>query len=120
MKPIHVLLFGLSLTLANSALANSGIDKSLIAKANQGDKVAQADLGLAYFKSQDYTRAKQYFELAAAQGNAKAQYNLGVFYDEGYGVRQNHRTAKKWFSKACNNGEKKGCDDYRKLQQRGY
>ena len=37
---------------------------------------------------QDYTQAVQWFRKAAEQGDAKAQYNLGVAYDNGHGVRQ--------------------------------
>ena len=35
---------------------------------------------------QDYKEALKWFRLAAAQGDAKAQYNLGVMYDNGEGV----------------------------------
>ena len=57
---------------------------------------------------------------AAEQGNAKAQYNLGVRYDNGLGVRQDIVIAKEWFGKACDNGLQLGCDAYRKLNQTGY
>ena len=57
---------------------------------------------------------------AAEQGFAAAQYNLGVMYDNGQGVRQNYKIAKEWFSKACDNGIQLGCDAYRKLNQQGY
>ncbi|MBQ4491967.1 MAG: sel1 repeat family protein, partial [Deltaproteobacteria bacterium] len=68
---------------------------------------------------QDYAEARKWWEKAAAQGNAKAQYNLGVMYHEGQGVRQDKQTAKEWFSKACNNGDQQGCDNYRKLNEAG-
>jgi len=54
----------------------------------------------------------------ANQGNASAQYNLGVMYHNGEGVRQNINTAKEWFGKSCDNGEQLGCDKYRILNQR--
>ena len=41
---------------------------------------------------------------AAAQGNAAAQYNLGVVYAEGRGVRQNDAEAARWFRKAADQG----------------
>ncbi|MES1927019.1 SH3 domain-containing protein [Salinisphaera sp. T31B1] len=37
----------------------------------------------------------------AEQGNANAQYNMGVLYDEGYGVEQNYDTARSWYEKAA-------------------
>lgn len=56
----------------------------------------------------------------AEQGNAEAQFNLGVMYANGEGVRQNKTTAKEWFGKACDNGTQQGCDEYRKLNETGY
>ena len=52
---------------------------------------------------------------SAIQGDSDAQYNLGVMYYEGEGVRQNIATAKEFFGKACDNGFQQGCDNYRKL-----
>ena len=67
---------------------------------------------------QDYTKAREWYEKAANQGIAQAQFNLGVFYYHGKGVRQNIATAKELFGKACDNGFQEGCDNYRKLNQR--
>lgn len=33
-------------------------------------------------------------------------------YDNSKGVRQNTAAAKKWFGKACDNGDQEGCDNY--------
>ena len=64
---------------------------------------------------QDYTKAKQWFEKAANQGVADAQFNLGVMYGQGKGVRQDYAKAKEWVGESCDNGLKKGCDAYRIL-----
>lgn len=56
----------------------------------------------------------------AQVGNAQAQNDLGVMYDNGKGVRQNTHTAKEWFGKACDNGFQMGCDKYKLLNQLGY
>ena len=37
----------------------------------------------------------------AEQGHAKAQYNLGLMYDKGKGVVQDHKEAAKWYTKAA-------------------
>ncbi|ROO27984.1 hypothetical protein SAOR_06650 [Salinisphaera orenii MK-B5] len=37
----------------------------------------------------------------AEQGNASAQYNMGVLYDEGYGVERNYETALEWYRRAA-------------------
>ena len=65
---------------------------------------------------QDYTQAVQWFRKAAEQGDAKAQYNLGIAYESGRGVRQDSALAQEWYGKACDNGDQKGCDNYRRLK----
>ena len=44
------------------------------------------------------------FRLAADQGDAKAQYSLGVMYDQGEGVPQDYAEAVKWYRLAANRG----------------
>ena len=68
----------------------------------------------------DFKETFQVAKQEAEQGNALAQYNFGVMYANGEGVRQNYKTAKEWFDKACDNGLQQGCDAYRKLNQAGY
>ena len=41
----------------------------------------------------------QLWKFAAEQGNATAQYNLGLAYDNGRGVLKNHQEAAKWYRK---------------------
>ncbi|MBC6802357.1 hypothetical protein CKJ98_01670, partial [Acinetobacter baumannii] len=41
--------------------------------------------------------AKAWYEKAAAQDHAEAQYNLGTMYYYGGGVPQNFATAKAWY-----------------------
>ena len=50
---------------------------------------------------QDYAEALKWFRLAAAQGDALAQHNLGLMYAKGYGVPQDHIEAHKWFNLAA-------------------
>lgn len=38
----------------------------------------------------------------AEKGDASAQYNMGVLYDQGYGVNKNVDTARQWYLKAAN------------------
>lgn len=44
-------------------------------------------------------------KLKAAQGDAKAQYNLGIIYDKGYGVPEDDAEAVKWYKKAAEQGD---------------
>lgn len=43
----------------------------------------------------DYKKGLNLLQIAAVQGNAEAQYNLGVTYYNGFGVKQDYQTAKK-------------------------
>ena len=43
----------------------------------------------------------KWWRKAAEQGFAKAQFNLGMMYDNGYGVTQDYAEAVKWFRKAA-------------------
>lgn len=57
--------------------------------------------------SQDYATAVQWYRLAAEQGNATAQLNLGVMYAEGRGVAHDHVLAHMWFNLATARGNEK-------------
>ena len=46
----------------------------------------------------------KWYRLAAEQGNAVAQSNLGTKYWKGQGVLQNHKTAVKWWKLAAEQG----------------
>jgi uncharacterized protein len=50
---------------------------------------------------QDYVQARHWWEQAAAQGNALAQYNLGLVYANGQGVSQDHVRAYMWWTIAA-------------------
>ena len=47
---------------------------------------------------QDYVEAVKWYRLAAAQGNASAQFNLGVQYGKGQGVAQDYVRAHLWLN----------------------
>jgi len=56
---------------------------------------------------------------AAVLGHISAQFVLGRSYLKGRGVRQNKSEAKKWFGLNCDNGDQRGCDEYRTLNEQG-
>ena len=60
--------------------------------------------GYEAFISGDYATALREWEIAAEQGNALAQYNLGWMYRRGQGVPQNDKTAVKWYTLAAKQG----------------
>jgi uncharacterized protein len=54
---------------------------------------------------QDYKTAVKWYRLAAEQGIASAQSNLGVMYTNGQGVPQDYKTAVKWYKLAAEQGD---------------
>ena len=56
---------------------------------------------------QDYAEAVKWFRLAAEQGNASAQNNLGTMYEVGNGVLQDNIRAHMWYNIASANGDEK-------------
>jgi TPR repeat protein len=54
--------------------------------------------------AQDHAEAVKWFRQAADQGNADAQFNLGVMYATGQGIAQDRAEAVKWFRQAANQG----------------
>ena len=53
---------------------------------------------------EDYETAYKLFLPLAEQGDADAQFNLGVMYDEGDGVPQDYKEAFKWYRFAAEQG----------------
>ena len=93
MKKLILLLSWL--IISNSVNAQNEINlKGLEKLARQGELTAQIELANAYRKgigvTQDYKRAVKWFTLAAEQGDAVAQYNLGIMHSFGLGVVPNY------------------------------
>ena len=61
--------------------------------------------GSYYCTNKDYKEAFKWFKKVAVQGDAPAQYKLGVMYDTGQEVAENHLEAFKWFKKAAVQGD---------------
>ncbi|MBF0124457.1 MAG: sel1 repeat family protein [Magnetococcales bacterium] len=69
---------------------------------------ASNNSGLLYFYgqgvTQDYQAAVQWFQKAAEQGYAVAQFNLAGLYHDGRGVAQDNAQAASWYRRAANQG----------------
>ena len=61
--------------------------------------------GLAAHKRGDYATTLRLWRPLADQGDAQAQFNLGVIYAKGQGVPQDYVEAMKWFRKAADQGD---------------
>jgi TPR repeat protein len=55
--------------------------------------------------TQDYAKAREWYQKAADQGNVEAMYDLGVLYDKGQGVAQDYAKAREWWQKASDGGD---------------
>ena len=81
---------------------------ALVLAFNAGSTLAQDfQKGLAAYHAGDYVTALQEWRSWAEQGNASAQYNLGLMYQKGTGVLQNNILAHMWYNIAAANGAEK-------------
>ena len=55
--------------------------------------------------AQDYGKAREWFEKAAAKDNSQAMNGLGWLYFNGQGVAQDYGKAREWFEKAAAKGD---------------
>jgi TPR repeat protein len=81
--------------------------------AKGGNAKAQNQLGTYYFirslagENKDYPLAVTWFELAAAQNEAHALFNLGVCYERGLGVTKDLKRALEYYRQAADLGLEK-------------
>lgn len=108
MRCVSLLVVSLSflVSFAQTEQTDTLVDvPAYIAAAERGDVDAQAYLGLLYAFGQqgvqrDYAQAAHWFRMAAEQGEPTAQYNLAIFYIEGWGVEKDTVQAHKWYDLA--------------------
>ncbi len=60
--------------------------------------------GFAAYESGDYATALRVMTVRAALGDATAQFNLGIMYENSEGVPQDYAEAVKWYRKAAEQG----------------
>jgi len=65
---------------------------------------ADTAAGMDAFKNKDYQRAFREWKAAADAGQAEAQFDIGVLYAQGLGVRRDLTEAFRWYQKAANQG----------------
>lgn len=74
--------------------------------ADAGHAGAQALLGDILDKAESDEEAVAYFRKSAEQGNADGQYGLGAMYAAGEGVKKDPAEARKWITRAADQGHK--------------
>jgi len=66
---------------------------------------ADWEAGVDAYQAGDYKTALKEFRPLAEQGDADAQFNLGVMYEDGQGVTQDYKKALKWYRLAAEQGD---------------
>ncbi|MFT4689365.1 MAG: hypothetical protein ACI9OD_001572 [Limisphaerales bacterium] len=111
----------LLLLFAAVAGANGGDFASTKAKAEQGEAIAQFNLGWMYEKGlgviKDETEAAKWYRKAADQGYVSAQSSLGGMYAEGGGVIKDEVRAYMWFLIAGSNGNEIAKANFGKMER---
>jgi len=80
----------------------------LINKSDQGDAIAQKNLGNRYLSGEgvekNYDTALGWYRKSAKQGYENAQHNIGLMYEQGWGVDKDADQAFEWYLLAANQG----------------
>lgn len=98
----------LAATLVAQPAVAGQLPEGLLERAEQGDAVAQNEIGSRYYAGRgverDDAEAARWIRLAAAQGYAPAQYNLGLLHFRNRGVAGNDTEAARWYRAAAEQG----------------
>ncbi len=76
-----------------------------VALGSAGGAWAGVDEGLAAYEERDYKTALSELLPLAKEGDAKAQFYLGIMYKDGSGVPRNYEDAANWMRKAAEQGD---------------
>lgn len=61
--------------------------------------------GARALQAKDFSTALRIFKELGGQGHARAQFNLGLMYENGDGVEQDYGNARSWYREAARNGD---------------
>ncbi|WP_085372504.1 SEL1-like repeat protein [Magnetospirillum sp. ME-1] len=73
--------------------------------ADGGNAEAQYKIGRYFYDSKNFAEAKKYFLLSAEQKYAKSVGIVGIFYQNGWGGREDWLEAKKWYIRGAELGD---------------
>ena len=76
--------------------------------------------GMAAYQQGDYATALQEWKPLADEGNAAAQFNLGIMYQNGQGVDSDPRVAMQWYRRAAEQGYAAAIEWVRNGAEQGY
>src|SRR5919109_3934580 len=94
---------------ASSVKTKTGQLDKIFRRAENGESLAQFQLGLAYETgdgiTQDYVEARRWYTKAGNAGDTSAQNNLGVLWANGLGGERDDREALRWYQRAALSGQ---------------
>ena len=91
-------------------------DRQLISNRNTPADISEPEpetlyqKGIEAYDTRKYAQAIKSYKKAARQGHREAQYELGLMYKTGRGVRMNNRTACDWFRQSAAQGNRQAID----------
>lgn len=77
------------------------------------------EIGLLYGDKKDYKKAAEWYQKSAAQGNSRAQNNLGNLYRRGKGVAQDYKKAMELYQQAAAQGNNRAYSNIGDLYAEG-
>ena len=99
--PLAVVLHGHLARRLFKDIAREAVGENRHRARDLAHPAAQARLADLLLAAEYEPEALALYRKAADQGDSDAQYNLGVAYDEGEGVPQDHQQAVAWYRKAA-------------------
>ncbi|MEP6342026.1 MAG: peptidoglycan-binding protein [Maricaulaceae bacterium] len=104
----------------NSSISQTADAKSLLeTAANDGNPIAEYQLGLIKLQTGDTQEALSLLRASANKGQAVAQYRLAKLYETGTGVTRDLQTARTLIEKAAQNGNRIAMHDLANFHANG-
>ena len=93
--------------------------EQLLEAASSGDTTARFELGLYYYRQNEFGRARRWFSRAGKQGHGQALVQLGLIELQGLGLAANADEARRHFQAAAETGDARGHYELATLLYRG-
>ncbi len=94
----------------------TNIPYALKRRAENGDTAACMEVFWLYYGAADYQPAFKWALQAAQRNDVEAAYWVGVMYQKGFGVAQNHSQALLWYQKAAEQGDEASAKRVKELE----
>ena len=89
----------------------------IMTSAQSGNGLSQYAVGNYYESKNDFLQALHWYTMAANQGLAQAQFQLGLIYEEGRkGVEKSTPEAISWYEEAARNGFQKAIEKLKSIR----